>query len=562
MTSMTRSRTRLKASSAWVTLALLLLLCGVANAGRKRIVVLEFEGDKAEKFHEDVVRLIKKSHTVVSLDKWNGTAEELSATKPTDKNIKKVAKKLKIDGVVTGTVEKRRDEYILRLKLRSGASGELVGNTVNIKSESAKLDGTAAKDLKDELIDSIGGLESNRDGGGGGDDEAEEEKPKKGGTAKKPDDEEEKPKKGGFVKKGDDEEEKPKKAAAAEEKPKKAAAAEEKPKKAAAAEEKPKKGGTAKKPDDEEVAALKPKSDDEKPKKSKPDDEDEDKDKPKKVARKDDDEDDDDDGGGGDDDTQISKSVALTGAAVYAPGERAIDAAVGMSFTARRMAFSFDPNQVTQRPAGYKQSTPVPGAYIDVTAYPLSFGHDRKDILRHLGVTLMFDRVLSINSKNPNTMTTLKSSEQRFAIGATFRYPLGQGASAPVVGAALRYNKQSFTIQGDAVIPDVSYSMFDLTGTFALPIGAKMVLNLNAALLLPLNAGEITLLAQYGRAKITGFEGSAGLDYMLLKNIFARAEGRFETLGYAFKQEGMRSPGVGGARDTYYGGVVTAGYLF
>ena len=135
---MPRSRTRLKASSAWIILVTLLLLTGAASAGRKRVVVLDFEGDKAEKFHEDVVKLIKKSHTVVSVDKWNGAAEEMSATKLTDKNVKKVAKKLKVDGVVTGTVEKRRDEYIVRIKLRAGASGELVGTAINIKSESAK----------------------------------------------------------------------------------------------------------------------------------------------------------------------------------------------------------------------------------------------------------------------------------------------------------------------------------------------------------------------------------------------------------------------------------------
>src|SRR6187402_2022117 len=138
---MPRSRTRLKASSAWIILVTLLLLTGAASAGRKRVVVLDFEGDKAEKFHEDVVKLIKKSHTVVSVDKWNGVAEEMSATKLTDKNVKKVAKKLKVDGVVSGTVEKRRDEYIVRIKLRAGASGELVGTAINVKSESAKIDG-------------------------------------------------------------------------------------------------------------------------------------------------------------------------------------------------------------------------------------------------------------------------------------------------------------------------------------------------------------------------------------------------------------------------------------
>jgi hypothetical protein len=184
-------------------------------------------------------------------------------------------------------------------------------------------------------------------------------------------------------------------------------------------------------------------------------------------------------------------------------------------------------------------------------------------------VTVTFDRVLSLNAKNPRTDEKLKSSEQRFAIGAAFRYPLGTAATAPVVGGALRYNKQSFTIEGMPLVPNVSYSMMDLGAFFQYPLGGigpgggpKMVLGLNAGFLLPLDAGDITKLAQYGRAKITGFEGSVNFDYMLMKNIFARAEGRFETLGYAFRGEGMKSRGVGGARDSYYGGTLTAGYLF
>ena len=47
-------------------LIVLLLCAGVAHAGgRKRIVVLDFEGPKAEKFHEDVVKLIKDSKAKV-----------------------------------------------------------------------------------------------------------------------------------------------------------------------------------------------------------------------------------------------------------------------------------------------------------------------------------------------------------------------------------------------------------------------------------------------------------------------------------------------------------------
>lgn len=545
---MTRSRAR--ASRPWIILVALLLLTGVAAAGRKRVVVLEFEGDKAEKFQAEVVRLIKKSHTVVSTDKWNGTAEEMSATKLTDKNVKKVAKKLKVDGVISGNVEKRRDEYILRLKLRAGGSGELVGSQINIKSDSTKLDGTAAKDVKDELIDVIGDLESNRDGGGDDDDEGEEEKPKKGGFVKKPaDDDDEKPKKPGkgdekIKKPADDDEEKPKKGVVG----KKPADDEEKPKKP----EKPAK--PEKKPDDVVAVKAKPSDDDEEEKPKKPAKVEA---KPKQVSVDDDDDEPDDELGAGIDDPPV------TGDAMYAPSERAVDAAVGMSFTARRMAFSYNRAAVLTTPAGYKQVAPVPGVYVDATLYPLAFGHKRKDILRHFGATVMFDRVLALSSKNPNGNVKLKSAEQRYALGVAFRYPLGQGAKAPVVGAALRFGKQSFTIDGDSVIPDVGYTMFDFTGTFQYPLNAKMQLNFSAAALLPTSAGEITTLAQYGRAKLTGLEGSAGLDYLVTKNIFARAEARLETIGYAFLQEGaMKAMGVAGARDTYFGGVLTAGFLY
>ncbi len=545
MTTSRSSTTRL-----WFILVALLLLTGVANAGRKRVVVLEFEGDKAEKFHAEVIRLIKKSHTVVSVDKWNGTAEEMSAARLTDKNVKKVAKKLKVDGVVSGTVEKRRDEYIIRMKLRSGTSGELVGPQINIKSESVKLDSTAARDVKDELIDAIGDLESNRGGGGGddnGDDDADEEKPKKGFVKKPADDDEEKPKKGVTAKKPADDD---------------------------ADEEKPKKGFVKKPADDDEekpkVAVKKPADDDEeKPKvavKKPADDDDDDDDekarpepkperKPKKIARVDDDDD--------DEEIEGRTDVSPMGAeAMYAPGERALDAVAGMSFTARRMSFAYNPMQVVTTPAGYKQSAPVPGFYLDATAYPLAFGHKRKDILRHLGATIMFDRVLALNSKNPADNTKLKSTEQRFAIGAAFRYPLGTEANAPVVGATLRYGQQQFTIEGMPKVPNVKYSLIDFAAFIQYTIAPKMLVHASAGALLPLDAGDITKLAQYGRAKITGFEGSAGLDYRIMKNIFARGELRFETLGFAFLKEGMKSQGVAGARDSYFGGTLTAGYLF
>ena len=226
------------------------LVPALAQAGgRKRVVVLELEGPKAEKFHEDLVKLIKKSHTVVPVDKWNGTAEDLDASKQNEKNFKKVAKKLKVDAIITGKIDKRRDEYIIKLKLREGKTGALVGEGIDTKADGPRIDGKAQKDLKDELLDAISNVDANRAGGGGDeDDEEDEDKPAKKKPLKKDDDEEEdedKPAKKGFSKKDDEEED--------EDKPAKKGFSKKDDEED---EDKPAKKGFSKKTDDT-VAALK-----------------------------------------------------------------------------------------------------------------------------------------------------------------------------------------------------------------------------------------------------------------------------------------------------------------
>src|SRR5688572_16486053 len=156
-------------SNSWlVRLVLLLtvLLVGTANADRKRLVVLDFEGDEAEAIQKSFSKFVKKSHTVISIEKWNTAADELGATKINEKNVKKVAKKLKVDGIITGNVEKRRDEFIIRIKLRSGASGSLVGAQINLKTDAPKLNKEAKSDIETELFAAVDGLESVRGDGG------------------------------------------------------------------------------------------------------------------------------------------------------------------------------------------------------------------------------------------------------------------------------------------------------------------------------------------------------------------------------------------------------------
>lgn len=513
---MTSSRSRTSRSSS-IVLALLAfvawiaLVPSVAEAGRKRVVVFELEGPKAQKFHADLVKLIKKTHTVVPLDKWNSTAEDLDATGTSEKDIKKVAKKLKIDAIVFGKIDKRRDEYLIKLQVRAGATGKLLRNRFDTKSDGPRIDGEASRDLKDELVAAIATMSKAK---GGGDDEEEEES-------------------------GDDEEEE-----VAEVKP-------VKKKKKKGFSRKPKQTVQEEQDDEEEENPL--------PKKKQT--------SKKKVVASDDEEE-----GGDEEDEEnaISDSADeeddVGDPAALSLGERAVDAFLGLSVNRRSMSFKYNA-ALANKPAPYN-GVPVAGAYIDGTVYPLAIGHKRKGIAKNFGATLMYDRVLKIESKANGV--TYPTSQSRYAIGLAFRYPLGAKA---VIGARVRYGKQSFSISEvngmGPGIPNTAYTIIDPALTFAYQAAPKIAIDVKLGFMAITDTGQIQKPDQYGAATVSGVEGDLGLSYAFATKLYARAAFSFETIGYAFKgtgaladPDGDMTQDVSGARDTYLGGSLAIGVLY
>ncbi|HEX4421264.1 MAG TPA: hypothetical protein VH165_25290 [Kofleriaceae bacterium] len=598
---MTNSRARASSKGVWAALLVLCALAGadgVAEAGKKRVVVLDFEGPKSGRFHDDLVRLLKKTQTVISTDKWNESAEAMDASDVSDKNIKKVAKKLKVDAVVEGRIEKRRDEFILHLKLHSGTSGQ-VDSSVDTKAEGPKIDGRAQREIKDELLGPLGG-------GGGSSADDDDDKPAKGGK-KADDDDDDAPKHGAFSKhangkggsKADDDDDKPAKGGKAV---KKADDDDDKvpPKKAAA------KGGSkadddddklpakgSKKPDDDDdklpaKGSKKPDDDDKLPAKGgkKPDDDD-DKVPPKKVAAKgvkkvdadddklpakggkkpaaksDDAEDDDhrsakrrvashDDDGN---EVEANATRApLDTATALSPGERTVDADFGLSMELRQLTFKYT-KTLLQKPPGY-QGKPVPGFAIDTTIYPLSYGHTRDDLLKNIGINVSGSRVFKLNTQVANngikpdpdhpTPTSYHSFDSRFGFGGVFRYAFGQSPTAPVVIGGLGYSDQQFSIafqsaKNQSGIPNVRYKSVEPSAGVRFPITEKIIANLDVKIMAMLDTGQIQGVTQYGTSKVTGFEGTVGADYLITPNIFARVAFHAETIGFTFQGNGFAS---------------------
>ncbi|MEO8844483.1 MAG: hypothetical protein ABI591_21020, partial [Kofleriaceae bacterium] len=406
-------------------------------------------------------------------------------------NVKKVAKKVKVDGVVWGKVEKDGDGYTLKLKLRAGKNGELVGDELELKSETAELNKKGKKKVRRDLLPAIDTLEP------------------VGGDDKPPD--------------------------------------------------------VVKAPPDDTVTPPDTATDEGKHHHKK-----------HSTAEKD------------PDSTKTETAVdepahTLTADEALLPANRAVDFTIGISFIARHLSFNFS-SGLADQPSGYKQTIPVAGGVMDATVYPMAFNHKNSGLITGLGLEIMYDKVIHINSQKKyvdasmmQATANLATVEDRFSIGAVLRYPV---SPALLVGGKIMYSSQQFNIAQTFAtnmttdVPNVHYNMAEPKVFLKYSLGGPIIIDVDAGFMLVTSTGGIqqSTSSGYGPATVTGYELNAGIDYALTKALFVRALARFETINLAFKGDPASlantrdgdntTQDVQGAKDLYYGASVTLGYAF
>ena len=292
-------------------------------------------------------------------------------------------------------------------------------------------------------------------------------------------------------------------------------------------------------------------------------------------------------GGDGGDNGKTEVSVeepahALTLDEALLPANRAVDFTIGMSFVARHLSFTSDADLADQ-PSGYKQTIPVAGGVMDATVFPMAFNHKNSGLITGLGVEVMYDKVIRINSQKKyvdDTMmqatANLATVEDRFSIGAVLRYPV---SPVLLVGGKFMYSSQQFNIAQTFAtnmvtdVPNVHYSMAEPKLFMKYSLGGAIIVDVDAGFMLVTNTGGIQAsnATGYGPATVTGYELSAGIDYALTKALFVRALARFEIINLSFKgdpaslantRDGDPDQDVRSAKDLYYGGVAMIGYAF
>jgi hypothetical protein len=554
---------------------------GVAHA-RKRLVVLEFTGPKAEEFQADLEKILKKRHSLVPQAKWDAAADDLGATKLTDANVKRIAGKLNVDGVIVGKSEKRGSRYYLHLKLRAGASGKVLAEPEVIERSGGL--GPDGRDTIDEsllpVIDELPKL-----GGGDDDEDADADddaddrgsrgkgkgKPTGKGKGKLADDDDDDDDRPGWGRGRDDDDED-----ADDEDDDRGSRGKGK----ATGKGKPTGKGKGKPADDDDDDGDDDDDDDRGAGRGDDrddddgddrgddgDDRDDDGDDDDRVASRDDDDDRDDRDDRDDDDGDRDDRGGP------ADPRPAMDLSAGLSFTGRKLGFTT--NLVQNAPQGYS-GAPVPGLRITGDLYPLAFNKRNRSFTRNLGVTGLFDRAIKISSElKTATMTyTLPTVEQHLAFGVIYRHPVSPTLT---IEGSVRYNKRKFVINkssapADAVdIPNTDYSYVDPGVGVHYVLGPKAALSADARFLLITDTGEMQSPDQYGASTVTGVDLGLAVDYRVAQKIVVRAALGLATIGYAFKGNGAltnnrdgqpASVDVSGARDTYYGGSAGAAYLF
>jgi hypothetical protein len=295
--------------------------------------------------------------------------------------------------------------------------------------------------------------------------------------------------------------------------------------------------------------------------------------KKKKIAKGDDDDDDETDP---DEDEDEDIEAAVRRVSPHTANTVAVRVDLGVSVQNRQLIFT-SRNNFPEAPKPYRNA-PVPGARIEGELYPFAFINP-KGIAGIIGFAGEYDKTLSLTLRTTaEANVPVKATQQHWSIGGRLRIPFGSKPTSPTVTLGAGYGRRTFKTdrsglmnQASLDVPDTSYKLIDPGITFRIPIIPQLALTFGGKALIVTDAGPIQKPESYGRAKVFGGSGQAGLDIVLGNRFAIRLVGEFTQVGFAFTGTGAlannrdRDPmtkDVGGASDRSVGGAATLAVLY
>jgi len=274
---------------------------------------------------------------------------------------------------------------------------------------------------------------------------------------------------------------------------------------------------------------------------------------------------------------RTTKRTTVAASSARPANRSAVRLDIGASFDGRTMTFvprADLPDD--QRPTNFR-SKPVPGARFDVDVFPLAFGNPYSAIAG-LGLAVEYDKTIGEKIQDKASGGASAVTQQHYLIAGQYRLVLGKQPTSPSITAGFGYGRRTFQIQSREALmaddppPDTDYKYYAPRASVRFPVISSLALLLDVEGMLIFNAGPIQRADQYGRAKVIGFAGAGGAEYLIGNRIAIRALGQFNQIGFTFVGRGgdlannrdmnPDTLDVGGATDRSIGGVITLAVLY
>jgi len=218
--------------------------------------------------------------------------------------------------------------------------------------------------------------------------------------------------------------------------------------------------------------------------------------------------------------------------------------------------------------------TTAGAARIDGEIYPVALT-DPGSSLAGLGLAAAYDKTLGLSIKVPNQPVSAPINQSHYAIGARYRFGIGEASS---VALGLDYARRQYVADRGGLMaavldaPDVDYSAIAPGVSLRVPVASSVAVFGGAGGLLVLGAGGIQTNASYGHATVYGLEGASGVDIALTQQIGLRVALEYSQIMFTFDAKGPTqannrdadpaSQDVMGATDRSIGVAVTVGLVY
>lgn len=228
---------------------------------------------------------------------------------------------------------------------------------------------------------------------------------------------------------------------------------------------------------------------------------------------------------------------------------------------------------LTPQQAPPRVVTTAGAARVDGEIYPFALANPSSG-LAGLGLAGAYDKTFGLSIKIPNQPLRAPIDQAHYALGARYRFGVGEAANV-VVG--LDYVRRHYIADRSSLMaiildtPDVDYTAVAPGVAAHVPVAPAVTLFGSLDGMLILNTGAIQKSMSYGSATVYGVEVLGGADVALAKQIGLRVALEYSQINFSFKGKGMMSTlrdtdsasqDVMGATDRSIGATVTLGLTY